>query len=77
MLLKFFKGFHGLIETTKPLSRSHWNRGIGFCGLIETMEEASVVSLRPLKPTITNDYLEFLSDFEAMCESTLAHESGL
>jgi hypothetical protein len=35
------------------------------CGLIETAEAASTVSLRPLKQTISNDYLEFLGDFEA------------
>jgi hypothetical protein len=81
------KGFRSLIETgeaasafslkpPKPLSGSHWNRGIRFRGLIETAEVASAVSLRQLKPTISNDYLEFLSNFEAICETALARESG-
>jgi ribosomal protein S26 len=43
---------------------SHWNRGIRFRGLIETAEVASAVSLRPLKPAISNNYLEFLGDFK-------------
>jgi hypothetical protein len=49
MLLKFFQGFCGLIETAeaafmvslksaKLVPRSHWNRGSGFRGLIETAE---------------------------------------
>jgi hypothetical protein len=32
--------------------------------------------LRPLKQTISNDFLEFLGDFEAICEMALARESG-
>jgi hypothetical protein len=40
------------------------------------VEAASAVSLRPLKRTISNDYLEFLGDFEAICETALARESG-
>jgi hypothetical protein len=35
-----------------------------------------MVSLRPLKQTISNDYLEFLGDFEAICKTALAPESG-
>jgi hypothetical protein len=49
MLLKFFSGFRGLIETAeaasavslklpKPLPQSHRNRESGFRGLIETAE---------------------------------------
>jgi hypothetical protein len=49
MLLKFVKGFCGLIDTAEaasavslkprnPLPWSHWNRGRGFRGLIETAE---------------------------------------
>jgi hypothetical protein len=52
-----------------------WNRVpfcIGFRGLIEAAEAASAVSLRPLKPTISNYFLEFLGDFEAICETALA-----
>jgi hypothetical protein len=36
---------------------------------METAEVASAVSLRLLKPTISNDYLKFLGDFEAICET--------
>jgi hypothetical protein len=87
MLLKFFKGFRSLIETAKaastvslkppkPLPRSHWNRGIRFRGLSETAKAASAISLIPLKPKISNNYLKFLGDFEAICKTTLAPESG-
>jgi hypothetical protein len=51
-------------------------RRIRFRGLIETAEAASAVSLRPLKQTFFNDYLEFLGDFEAICETALVRESG-
>jgi hypothetical protein len=34
------------------------------------------VSLRPRKPVITNDYLEYLGEFESIFETDLARESG-
>jgi hypothetical protein len=46
MLLKFFKGFCGLIETAEAAFQSHWNHGILFSGLIETIEAAYSVSLK-------------------------------
>jgi hypothetical protein len=77
----FLNGFRRVIETAeaasavslKPPKRlpwSHWNRQSCFGGLIETAE------LRPLKQAISNDYLEFLVDFEAICEMAIARESG-
>jgi hypothetical protein len=68
----FFKDSAVSLKPPYSLPRSHWNHGICFRGLIETAEAASTVSLRPLKPTISNDYLEFLGDFEAICEMALA-----
>jgi hypothetical protein len=47
----------------------------GFHGLIETAKATSAVTLKLLKPTISNDYLKFLNDFEAICETALAPES--
>jgi hypothetical protein len=76
MLLKFFKGFRGLIETAeaasevtlksrKPVPRPQWNRRIRIRGLIETAEA-----------TIPNEYLEFLGEFEGICETALVRQSG-
>jgi hypothetical protein len=54
---RLHQGFRGVIKDSavslrplNPLQRSHWNRRICFCSLIETAESASVVSLRPLNP---------------------------
>jgi hypothetical protein len=55
MLLKFFKGFRGLYETT---------------------EATSAVSIKPRKPYISDNYLDFLDEFEAIFETALARESG-
>jgi hypothetical protein len=55
MLLKFFKRFRSLYETT---------------------EAAFPVSFGPRKPYISNNYLDFLGEFEVIFESALAHESG-
>jgi hypothetical protein len=35
----------------------------------------SFLQEQPQKPTISNDYLEFPGKFEAICKTTLAHES--
>jgi hypothetical protein len=48
----------------------------GFSGLYETTDAASAVSNRPRKPYISNNYLDFLGEFEAIFETALAHESG-
>jgi hypothetical protein len=48
----------------------------GFSGLYQTSEAASAVYIRPRKPYISNNYLDFLSEFEAIFETALAHESG-
>jgi hypothetical protein len=48
----------------------------GFGGLDQTAEAASAVYIRPRKPYISNNYLDFLGDFEAIFETALAHESG-
>jgi hypothetical protein len=66
---------NNVVEICLRILRSHWNRGICFRGLIETAEEASAVSLRQLKPTISNDFLEFLGNFEALFEPALSPES--
>jgi hypothetical protein len=47
----------------------------GFRVLIEATKVAFRVSLKPWKPIISNDYLEFISKFEAICETALARES--
>jgi hypothetical protein len=52
------------------------NCQIRFYGLIETAESASALSLKLRKPTISNKYLRFLSEFEAICETALVCESG-
>jgi hypothetical protein len=79
MLLKFFLWIlrspwdrGGSLKPRKPLPNSIWNCWICFCGLIETAEAASTVLLRPLKQSMSNKYLEFLCDFEAICEMVLA-----
>jgi hypothetical protein len=64
------------VEVFIRISWSHWNRGIRFRGVIETAEAASTVTLRRRKPTISNDFLEFLGEFEAIFETDLALESG-
>jgi hypothetical protein len=46
------------------------------CGLIETLEATSAVTLRQRKPIISNKFLEFLGKDEAIFETALAHESG-
>jgi hypothetical protein len=60
----------------KLLPRSIWDRGSSFHGLYETAEAASAVFIRPRKPYISNNYLNFLGEFEAIFETALAHESG-
>jgi hypothetical protein len=47
-----------------------------FCGLYQSVEAASAVYMRPRKPYISNNYLDFLGEFEAIFETALAHESG-
>jgi hypothetical protein len=42
----------------------------------ETTEAASAVYMRPRKPYISNNYLDFLGEFETKFESALANESG-
>jgi hypothetical protein len=48
----------------------------GFSGLYKTAEAASAVYIRPWKPYISNNYLDFLGKFEAIFETALALESG-
>jgi hypothetical protein len=76
---------NNVVEIFSRILWSHWNRRSRFHGLIEAGKAGSTVSLKPqkwlprplpLKQTISNNYLEFLSDFEAICETALAHESG-
>jgi hypothetical protein len=50
------------------ISRSNQNFRIRFRGLVETAEAASAVNLRPQKTIISNDFLEFLGEFEALFE---------
>jgi hypothetical protein len=35
-----------------------------------------VVSMTPMNPNFANDYLEYLGEYEAICEAALARESG-
>jgi hypothetical protein len=69
-----------------PIPRSHWDRGIGVRGLIETAESGvrglietaesdSAVSMRPQNRNFAHDYLEFLGENEAICKKALGHES--
>jgi hypothetical protein len=44
-------------------------------GFRDVMKD-SAVSLRPWKLTTSNEYLAFLGEFKAICETALAHESG-
>jgi hypothetical protein len=48
----------------------------GFRGLYQSAEAASAVYIRPQKPYISNNYLDFLGEFEAIFETASAHESG-
>jgi hypothetical protein len=43
-------------------------------GLNETAEIDPAVSLRPRNPNFANDYLDFLGEHEAICETALARE---
>jgi hypothetical protein len=70
-----YKGSEVSLKPRNLLPRSHWNCWILFCGLNETAESASAVTLTPQKPMISNDYLEFLSKFESIFKTALAHES--
>jgi hypothetical protein len=49
---------------------------VGSSGLIEAAESHPAVSLKPRNPNFANNYLEYLGEFEAMCETALARESG-
>jgi hypothetical protein len=69
-------GFRGLYETPEPASVVYMRPRSGFRGLYETAEAASAVSIRQWKPYISNNYLNFLGEFEAIFETALAHESG-
>jgi hypothetical protein len=64
------------LKPRNRLPRSHWDHWICFRSLNETAEFASAVTLRPQKPFFSNDYLEFLDDFESIFKTALAHESG-
>jgi hypothetical protein len=66
MLLKFFK--------MRLLSLS--DRGSRFRGVYQTAKAASAMYIRPRNPYISNNYLYFLSEFEAIFETALAHKSG-
>jgi hypothetical protein len=48
----------------------------GFSGLYQTAKAASAVYIRLWKPYISNNYLDFLSEFEAIFKTALAHASG-
>jgi hypothetical protein len=43
----------------------------GFGNLYETAEAASAVSNGPRKPYISSNYLDFLGEYEAICETAL------
>jgi hypothetical protein len=76
MLLKFFWRLRVSMRPLKPLMRSIWDHGSGFGRLYETAEAASAFSIRLRKPYISNNYLDFLGEFEAIFETALVHESG-
>jgi hypothetical protein len=44
--------------------------------VIETADAASAVTERPRKSIISNDFLEFLGEFDVIFETALARESG-
>jgi hypothetical protein len=48
----------------------------GFGSLNETAESASALTLRLWKPMLSNDYLDYLGEFESISKTALAHESG-
>jgi hypothetical protein len=79
----FREGFRGVIKDSavsirlwKQLPRSISDHGSGFGGLYQTAEAAFSVSIISQKPYISNNYLNFLGEFEAIFETALAHESG-
>jgi hypothetical protein len=45
-------------------------------GVIEAAGFDSAVSMTPRDLNFTNDYLNFLGEYETTCESALARESG-
>jgi hypothetical protein len=50
-------------------------RSSGFCGLFETAETASAVTLKPwklLKPNILNNYLDYILEYQAIFKTALA-----
>jgi hypothetical protein len=58
--------FRSLNKTAESAPWSHWNSLIRF----------HTVSIRQRKPTISNEYIEFLGKFEAICKTTLAVTQG-
>jgi hypothetical protein len=44
--------------------------------VVDVFLKDSAVSLEPRKPIISNDILELLGKYEAIFETTFAHESG-
>jgi hypothetical protein len=58
------------------IPRSHWNHRKRSRGLIETAGSDTAVSWRPRNPNFTKDYLDFINEYEAICETALARESG-
>jgi hypothetical protein len=45
---------------------------VGYNSLIETAETDPAVSLRPRNPNFAKDYLEYLGEYESICETALA-----
>jgi hypothetical protein len=68
-------GSRSLIEAVEPIPRSHWNRRKQSprC-LIESAETIPMVLLRPQNLNFANDYLEYLGEYKAICQT--ACESG-
>jgi hypothetical protein len=73
--VSFNHGFF-LQKCPSQIPRYHWHRGIWSHGIIDTTGSDPAVSLSPMNPNFSNDYLDFPGEYEAKCETALAHEWG-
>jgi hypothetical protein len=73
-------GYDEIVDYLLGKNSSFFKFAIHICYLprdsVARFSTASAVYIRPRKPYISNNYLDFLGEFEAIFETALAHESG-
>jgi hypothetical protein len=58
------------------LNETLYSDAAGFASYAKMYMLDPAVSLRPKNPNFANDYIEYLSEFEIICITALARESG-